>query len=77
MSRSIPICEALAADPARYMFQANLEWLKKATDYPEQHLQVNRLQGHLVGLFEAGAITFQTFEAAYAESHAFVWGPPS
>ncbi len=69
------VCEALAADPARYMFKANLEWLKKAPDYHDQQLQVNRLQGHLTGLLEAGAITRQAYEATYAEAHAFVWGP--
>lgn len=75
MSRPMPVCEALAADPARYMFKANLEWLKKAPDYHEQHLQVSRLHGHLAGLLEAGAISPQAYEAAHAEAHAFVWEP--
>lgn len=72
---SLPLCEALAADPAHYMFKTHLEWLKNAPDYQDKRLRVERLQGHLVGLLEAGAITVQVYEAAYAEAHAFVWGP--
>jgi|GEM_PF-489170 len=71
----MPACEALAADPGRYMFKANLDSLKKAAAYEDQHLLVTRLHGHLTGLLEAGAISSQTHAAAHAESHAFVWGP--
>lgn len=75
MSRSMPICEAIAADPKHYLFKAKLERLKQVTDYQDQHLMLYGVQGHLDGLAEAEAITWDQWRDAQGETRAFVWGP--
>lgn len=74
MSRSLPICEAIAADSKHYLFRAKLERLKQATAYQDQHLSLYGVQGHLDGLAEAEAITWAQWRDAQDETRAFLWG---
>lgn len=74
MNQPMPTCEAIAANPAHYIFKATLERLTQARRYQDQHLEVNRLHGHLDGLLEAKAITELQWWDAAAETRAFVWG---
>lgn len=73
MSSSMPICEAIAADPKHYLFKAKLERLVQATAYQDQHLYLYGVQGHLDGLAEAGAITWDQWRDAQDESRSFLW----
>lgn len=73
MSRT-PVCDAIAADPARYLFQGGLQALLAATDFAEKDHYGKRLAGHLDGLLEAEIISREQFRAAADEINAFVWG---
>ncbi len=71
---SLAQCEALAADPARYVFKLHLGHLKAATSYDSQHLEIVRLGGYLSCLLECDVIPSSTHGALLDELHAFVWG---
>ncbi|QGZ31466.1 hypothetical protein [Stutzerimonas stutzeri] len=67
-------CEALANDPARYIFKMHLGSLKAATTYETQRSDAMRLTRHLGGLLECDVISCETHNALLDELHAFVWG---
>jgi len=70
----MPICEAIAADPKYYLFKAKLVQLTRASTYQDQHFALYGLQGHLDGLAEAQAITWDQWRDAQEESRTFLWG---
>ncbi|WP_313401719.1 hypothetical protein [Stenotrophomonas sp.] len=70
----MPACEALAADPARYMFKQQLAELVEARDYDEKFRMVCRLGGYLSALLEGDVITCEEHKALREEMHEFVWG---
>jgi len=72
---AMPACEALAADPARYMFKQLLSELKEADHYDEKYRMVTRIGGYLAALLECDVITVEQFRALRSETHVFVWGP--
>lgn len=74
MNQPMPTCEAIAADPKHYLFRAKLERLIQTTAYQDQHLALYGLQGHLDGLAEAKAITWDQWRDAQDESRSFLWG---
>jgi len=71
----MPACEALAADPARYMFKQQLAELVEARDYDEKFRMICRLGGYLIALLECDVITCEEHKAMREEMHEFVWGP--
>lgn len=71
----MPACEALATDPARYMFKQHLADLVAACDYDEKFRMVCRLGGYLIALLECDVITCEEHKAMREEMHEFVWGP--
>lgn len=75
MSTPMPACEALAADPARYIFKQLLSDLKEADLYDEKHRMVTRIGGYLAALMECDVITVEQSQALRSETHTFVWGP--
>lgn len=75
MNRAMPACEALAADPARYIFKQLLTDLKEADLYEEKICRVNRIGGYLAALLECDVITVEQSQALRSETHTFVWGP--
>ncbi|PKG93624.1 hypothetical protein CXF92_12645 [Pseudomonas sp. Choline-3u-10] len=72
MSRT-PICDAIAADPARYLFKTGLQALLAASGFAERDHYGKRLAGHLDGLMEAEIISREQFRVAANEINAFVW----
>ena len=74
MSRPMPICEAIAAVPKHFLLKANLEQLTRASTYQDQHFALYGLQGHLDGLAEAQAISWDQWRDAQEESRNFLWG---
>ncbi|WP_312669002.1 hypothetical protein [Stutzerimonas nitrititolerans] len=75
MSTPMPACEALAADPARYIFKQLLSDLKEAVLYDEKHHMVTRIGGYLAALMECDVITVEQSRALRNETRTFVWGP--
>ncbi len=75
MNRAMPTCEALAADPARYIFKQLLTDLKEADLYEEKSRLVTRIGGYLAALLECDVITVEQSQALRSETHTFVWGP--
>lgn len=74
-TQPMPACEALAADPARYMFKGHLDLLKSAESYDERYREAIRLGGYLSALLECDVVTCEAHRALQGEIHAFVWGP--
>lgn len=72
---AMPACEALAADPERYMFKQMLSDLKEADHNDEKYRMVTRIGGYLAALLECDVITVGQWQALSSETHAFVWGP--
>lgn len=72
---AMPACEALAADPARYIFKQLLTDLKEADLYEEKSCRVTRIGGYLAALLECDVITVEQSQALRNETHVFVWGP--
>lgn len=72
---AMPACEALAADPARYMFKHQLADLVEAPSYDEKFRMVCRMGGYLSALLESDVITCEEYRAIRKEVHDFVWGP--
>lgn len=70
----MPACEALAADPARYMFKQQLAELVEARDYDEKFRMICRLGGYLSALLETDVITCEEHKALREEMQEFVWG---
>ncbi len=70
----MPACEALAADPARYMFKHQLYELVEARDYDEKFRMICRLGGYLSALLETDVITCEEHKALREEMQEFVWG---
>ena len=75
MSTPMPACEALAADPARYIFKQLLSALKEAVLYDEKYRMVTRIGGYLSALLECDVITVEQSQALRSETHVFMWGP--
>lgn len=75
MSRSMPICEALAADPDRYMFKAMLRDLLTATTYEEKRTEALYLHGYLNCAAETNLLTHEQYRQLWNEIHGYVWGP--
>lgn len=73
-TQPMPACEALAADPDRYMFKQQLVDLTNAGDYDEKLRAAGRLGGYLSALLECGVITCEDHRALTGEIQAFVWG---
>ncbi|WIX04477.1 hypothetical protein QK899_08705 [Pseudomonas sp. AR5] len=71
----MPACEALAADPARYMFRRLLQQLRAARNYDEQRAESLVLLGYLSCALEVDLIDCETHRLVGAEIKAFVWGP--
>lgn len=71
----MPACEALAADPARYMFKGQLDQLKAAKSYEDRYQEAIRLGGFVCALLECDVITIEEHRALRDEMHEFVWGP--
>jgi len=71
----MPACEALAADPMRYMFKQQLAELVESRDYDEKFRMVCRLGGYLCALLESDVITIEVHRVLNSEIQAFVWGP--
>lgn len=76
-TQPMPACEALAADPARYMFKAYLAELKAARIYEDRISTMHRLGGYLCALLEAAVISCEEHKALREEMQDFVWGPRS
>lgn len=74
---AMPACEALAADPERFLFKLHLGRLVSSPSFHLKRDEAIRLDGYLSGLLEAELITGSQLEAVYAEIDAFVWGPRS
>ncbi|WP_313103756.1 hypothetical protein [Stutzerimonas nitrititolerans] len=75
MSTPMPACEALAADPARYIFKQLLSDLKEADLYDEKHRMVTRIGGYLAALMECDVITVEQSRVLRNETRVFMWGP--
>lgn len=73
-TQPMPACEALAADPARYMFKQQLDELVQADAYDEKYRAAVRLGGYLCALLESDVITIEAHRALNSEIQAFVWG---
>lgn len=73
-TQPMPACEALAADPARYMLKAYLGDLMKASLYEEKSHLATRMYGYLSGLLECEAIEREQYRAMTQEIQDFVWG---
>jgi len=71
----MPACEALAADPARYIFKQLLKDLKEADLYDEKYRMVTRIGGYLAALMECDVITVEQSRALRNETSVFMWGP--
>lgn len=71
----MPACEALAADPARYMFKDFLNELKGTDRYEDKYRTAVRMGGYLGALLECDVITIEQSQVLRDEIHAFVWGP--
>lgn len=74
-TQPMPACEALAADPARYIFKGYLAELTEAANYEERYRACCRLGGYLGALLECDVITREEYRAMCAETQNFVWGP--
>ena len=70
---TMPACEALAADPARYMFKEMLRSLRAAEDYEQRYSATIRIFGYLAALLEADLIDTDRFVAIHDELHARTW----
>jgi len=73
-TQPMPACEALAADPARFLFKLHLGRLVSSSSYQLKRDEAIRLSGYLSGLLEAQLITDSQLEAVSAEIDAFTWG---
>ena len=73
-TQPMPACEALAADPARFLFKLHLGQMVSSPSYQLKRDEAIRLNGYLSGLLEAELITGSQLEAVHAEIDAFVWG---
>ena len=71
----MPACEALAANPARFLFKLHLARLVSSPSFQLKRDEAIRLAGYLSGLLEAQLITDAQLERVSAEIDAFVWGP--
>jgi len=71
----MPACEALAADPERYMFKRMLSDLKEADHNDEKYRMVTRIGGYLAALLECDVITVEQSQALRSETYVFMWGP--
>jgi len=72
---AMPACEALAADPERYMFKHMLSDLMEADHYDDKYRMVTRIGGYLAALLECDVITCEQSKALRKETHVFMWGP--
>ena len=72
---AMPTCEALAADPARFLFKMHLGRLVSSHSFQLRRDEAIRLYGYLSGLLEAQLITDSQLEAVSDEIDAFTWGP--
>lgn len=70
----MPHCEALAADPARYLFKSYLRELLRATSYERQNEIAGWCGGYLCALLELDVIDCDRHRALGREIRAFVWG---
>jgi len=75
MSSPMPLCEDLAANPARYLFRLHLQNLKAAPGYDQQRREAVMIYGYLSCLLEHDLVSQQQHSALFDEIHAFVWGP--
>jgi len=73
-TQPMPACEALAADPARYMFRQMLHQLRAAQDYDQQRCESLVIVGYLSCALEVELIDCETHRLVGAEIRAFVWG---
>lgn len=71
----MPACEALAVDPARYVFKRYLADLTEAADYEVKYRECCRLGGYLAALLECDVITCEEHRAMREEMQNFVWWP--
>ncbi|MCQ4314452.1 hypothetical protein EA797_04360 [Stutzerimonas zhaodongensis] len=75
MSRLLPVCDAIAANAARYLFAGALQALREA-DSDEARLRASFvLNGHLDSLWECSLLSGHEWKEANAEVYTFVWGP--
>lgn len=74
---TMPACQALAADPARFLFKLHLQRLVTSTSAKLQRHEAIRLSGYLSGLLENELITEAQLDAVSDEIYAFAWGPRS
>ncbi len=74
---TMPACQALAADPARYLFKLHLQRLVTSPSFRLQRDEAIRLAGYLSGLLENALITEAQLDAVSDEIDAFAWGPRS
>ncbi len=74
---TMPACEKLAADPARYLFKLHLQRLVTSPSFQLQRDEVIRLSGYLSGLLENALITEAQLDAVSDEIDAFAWGSRS
>lgn len=75
MSRSIPACEALAAEWKRCNFRDGLDGLLNESRYDRQKEMVDWLCGYLAALLDADLITLDQHRRMGAEILSIVWGP--
>lgn len=75
MSSSMPLCEALGADPARHIFKLHLARLRAMESQVMRTHECIRIHGYLSGLMEAGLLTDDQLDAVSEEIGDYTWGP--
>jgi hypothetical protein len=73
--QAMPLCNALAADPARFQFANKLQRLLHADDYEEKLRLRIRIGGMIAAYMETGIVTMELAEQLDHELNSLVWGP--